>query len=168
MHAFLSLNLQADYFNAHFRNDKNDTKYNTTHLCCTRPKQPDSSIPCSELPVSISHVKTRTKLPWLGILFHYSIIPRFLIGKWLLLAGLLVYQVGLWPDLSSGVQTTLLSSSFGGPTMLPWLFLQTISHCYHSLGLIPKHCLTPPPQVHVFLLNFIPIYPRATGIPQAP
>lgn len=36
------------------------------------------------------------------------------------------------------------------------------------LGLLLWHCLTVPPQKHVHLLNFIPIYPGAPGIPQAP
>lgn len=166
--------LSRFYFNAHFRNEENEAytyrtyrKSNRTHSWCTGPKQPDSSIPSMELPISISYFKVKTRLPWLNIIFHYSNISTFIRGKWLFSHGLLVYHLGLWPDISSCLQTLLLSLSRGGPSMFPWLFPQTSSHYLLCLGLLLWHCLTVPPQKHVLLLNFIRIYPGATGILQA-
>ena len=111
-------------------------KSNTAHSCCTGSKQPDSLMPCSRLPLRTSHLKTKSTLPWLGIVFHHFPILTFFIEKWLLSADL-VYYWGLWPDLSSCTQTTLLSSSLGGPSMFPCLLPQTVSHCSLSVGPSP-------------------------------
>lgn len=133
---------------------------NQTQLCCSL-----TPIPCSELPISISHLKTKTKtkLPSLGMLLYHSIILTSLTGTWLLSTSLLVYL----PPRALACPPILwlpYSHHLGGPSTFPCLLPQTpltVSSVWAYPHASPNSstsgsCLSPELHTHTSGSHWIP------------
>lgn len=122
---------------------------NQTQLiqCYTEPWQPDAPIPCSH-----KHLPSQNQTQ-IFLTGHFPIISSSPLS--LQRSGYSRHIFSLppkpvaWP--LTCVQIPCSPPAPGDPFMFPWLFPQFASPCPLSLGLLPWHHWTPPPQAQIHI-----------------